>query len=483
MSSQDERNKRKTLKHAERLAAGRRHTMAQIADIVDKSESWLHNNGIRAATTQKTHTPEADLPTGTQAGTEQDLADWRRAFEGDPGTGQGSTPAASPVSETEGGASSTPGSDTLPAGDTSGLPNGPGATTEPPPTLSIPGVRDGPGGMLHNDHSDFSRALDDARQRFRVEDLEIVRDYHMCEALRAWFTKYPPGTLFHDSYNNHKHRPVTRPAGTVVFAGGSSLTVAYQLADRASEDLDLMLLAGPSLPKAAAGRVQGLVVDAAAAACSPDLPPEAHGRGKSRGCVGRRFVTIGDADKYLKIEATVWRPAVPEVQARLDSAVGGVFAPQRTATCQSLIGRAATPETLERYPQLAAFEISALAVPITACNKFLALHKRAMSGPAERLAYRARDVYDLWCISQSPAHAGEVRSVVSAMSEHLAERGPRKEDHPRPAEGFATSPAFDPSTEQYLALNEGYDASLELVWGRKPGSFAEAVAGAQSLDP
>lgn len=437
-------------RQARQLAAQGRLTLKQIAAEVGVSESWLYDHGIRASKPQKTTQPDPPEDTilaaeTTAAASGNGIEAWRRGFEGDLDSGE--------INEGE-------------------------------VVVGLPGVRDGPGGLLHDNVADFTSVLDTAKKRFGVPQEDIVRDYHMCEALRRWFAEHPPRTLFHDSYKDHKNRPTTSPAGTVAFAGGSSLTAGYHLADRASEDLDLALAAVAPLGQSAVSRVQGLVVDAAAAACSPEIPPEGHGRG-SRGYVGRRYITIGDAREYLKIEATIWQPPDPETQARLDSAAGGVFDPVRNTRCQSLMGRAATPEILVQYPQLAPCEVSALAVPITVCNKLLPLHKRAAQDNLKGLTHRGRDIYDLWCVSRSPVHAAETRAVIAVLAEHLAEHGLRRGDreHPRPEAGFSASAAFDPSSEQYQALSAGYDNALALVWGRRPASFAEAVTAALSLDP
>ena len=88
-------------------------------------------------------------------------------------------------------------------------------------------MADTSGAELRGNAADFQRVLDRTRSRFAVRDASIVRDYHMCRTLRALFAQHPPGTLFEDRYNDHKHRPVSNPVGQLLFTGGSSLTNVY----------------------------------------------------------------------------------------------------------------------------------------------------------------------------------------------------------------------------------------------------------------
>ena len=356
------------------------------------------------------------------------------------------------------------------------------------PAAPWPGVSNGDGGLLRDDVDDFGQLLGTTASKFGVEEDTLVRDYHMCRTLRALFEQHRPGASFEDRYNDHKGRLVATPIGPLLFAGGSSLTNAYRLADRVSEDMDLSVAADIEIDsKNARSRIRRLAVIAAARACSPDLPDDAHNRRTSGGDIGRRVITVGTVRGYLIAEASLMQPFDPELQAELDSVSGGRFDVGRIVRCQSLMGRAAGSDMIARYSELAAFELAALCVPVTACNKFFALHRRAMAEPTDEalaaLTARGRDIYDLWSIAESPSHADEVRNTVARIARHIEAKGATDEPHPRPGGGFAQSPAFDPATEQYAALEAGYRGVLSLVWGRRPASFEEAVTAIKMLDP
>ena len=291
-----------------------------------------------------------------------------------------------------------------------------------------------------------------------------------------------------DRYSDHKNRPVAYPAGLLLFTGGSSLTNAYQIADRISEDIDLAIaLTAEIESKNALGRIRRLAVIDTARACSPELPDDVHNRRTTGGDVGRRVITVGDTADYLVTESSIIRPFAADLQAELDHRSGAQpFTAARIVACDSLMGRAASPAMIAAYPELAPFEVAALCVPFTAANKFFALHKRAMDEPTAEslaeLAKRGRDIYDLWSISQSPAHASETRDTLPAIARHIQAKGATEEPYPRPAGGFSTSPALQEGTPQHKTLQDAYTLALHLVWGRRPGSFAEAVAAIKTLD-
>ena len=351
-----------------------------------------------------------------------------------------------------------------------------------------PGAGNSGGPRLCDNATDFQSVLNQAGSQFPATLASIVRDYHMCRTLRALFERHPPGTMFEDRYDDHKGRPVSYPAGPLLFTGGSSLTNAYQLADRISEDIDLAIaLTAEPASKNALSRIRRLAVIDAARACSPELPDDAHNRRTTGADVGRRLITVGNTPDYLIAESSIIRPIAAELQAELDTAAGRAFTVARVVACQSLMGRAAGPAMTAAYPELAAFELAALCVPFTAANKFFALHKRAMAEPnddaLDALRKRGRDIYDLWSIAQSPTHAAETSATLSALARHIQAKGATEEPHPRPAAGFSTGPAFQAGTPQHQALRDGYEAvARDLVWGRQPASFADAVAAIKPLD-
>ena len=115
-------------------------------------------------------------------------------------------------------------------------------------------------------------------------------------------------------------------------------------------------------------------------------------------------------------------------------------------------------------------------------DKLLAQTRTASSGDRNLISERARDIYDLACIarerSRFEGHIGrDTRRLLHISESHRPDGDPR-----RPPEGFASLRTFDPSTAEYEALAEGYEAVIEqMVWGDKI-PLEEAIRLTVSLD-
>lgn len=354
------------------------------------------------------------------------------------------------------------------------------AAAEPGP---YPGVSACPdGGLLRHDPADFAAVLADARDKYGVQPEWIVRDYHIGRTLWSLFAAHPPGTAINaprTAATGH-----SSDVGSLAFAGGTALALTHNLIERISEDIDFVIVCKTNIDKKPAKKIRRPVLADIAAACSPNVDFGAH-KPTSGGNVGGRLMTVGSTPEYLKAEVSFFLPLQDETLARLNGSTGGTFELVKVQACQSLMGRAATQDMRDRYPELRAFEVPALSVAVTACNKFFALHGRACEpdpdGGHSQLRKRGRDLYDLWAIASSEPHAREARATVAYLAAHIAS-GPIAEPHPRPKAGFGHSPAFERGTAAYKTLRDGFHDALVYVWGQRPQTFDEAVEAARSLD-
>ena len=336
----------------------------------------------------------------------------------------------------------------------------------------LAGVEDTGGALLRQNRHDFERVVAVARQRFGLSEESLTRDYHMHQALRGAFSEMPPGSQVMDG---------DLPVGCIAFGGGTSLVSAHGITERDSEDVDLAFIAGRQLGESKRKRLKRDAFCASARGVAPLLDPTTHKR-SSTGYVARGHVTVGDEPDYLKIEVADITPPDSDIAAQLHRATGGPYNFWVPATAQSLMGRAASPETLAAYPELQGFDVAAVSIPYIVTNKFLAMHKRAVEGEHGWLAERGRDLYDLCCVARSPKGVQEARSAIAPLAEHVRRMWPRREKHPRPAAGFSSSPIFAKGSEAQTALKSGYRDSLALVWGGFKPSFEEALEAARSLD-
>lgn len=323
--------------------------------------------------------------------------------------------------------------------------------------LDQPGI--GPGALgLAGAPGRFETLAERAKGGLGIAAREIVRDYWLTACLFGIVSNSSSGLMFRGGGNSE-------PLARCVFAGGTSLVSAWAITERYSEDLDLLVLTVEQQPTNSAAK-RALGVPTGWVASSLNLLKEKIDT-RHMGDVGfrRSHLEIGGEPGFLKIETTV----EPTDDALFE-----------TRTVTSLMGRFATSDDIDRFPELGGFEMPCVVPGYTAANKFDALHRRAVAGEINELAQRGRDLYDLARIASSE-HASEARKLIPVVAERSSASPGRRQDVPRPQGGYANSPAFKSGSESQDALKNGYLASTDLIWGQAP-SFDEAVEMAVSLD-
>ena len=304
----------------------------------------------------------------------------------------------------------------------------------------------------------LKRLSDDASQHYDLEPALIEHDYWMIRSLYAWMEAAGGSGL---------PRPYLPPwksasAGRVLFAGGTSLSAAWQIAPRWSEDIDLIVDPTPDLAykkiRTACKRNAIQTSSSIGAQCQVLEQGPRH----------FFFRNIrGDSAGGTRIDLS-FRP------------LADVWVANRSAT--SLIGRIADQDVRDRFPELGGFMVPTVGPGLITTDKLLAQTRVADSGDLKQIRARSRDLYDLACIalerSRFEGHIGrDTRRLL-----HVSESQRPPEDPPRPAEGFASLRTFDPSTPEHDALAEGYEVVLSrMVWGDKI-PLDEAIRLAVSLD-
>ena len=314
---------------------------------------------------------------------------------------------------------------------------------------------------LSDDPSLLAEMCTDAAERYDLTPALIEADYWLIRTLFAWMQALDGISL------PMPYRPAERPAsaGHVAFFGGTSLSAAWNVSDRWSEDIDLIL-----------DPATGLTDKQMRAAC------KSHAR---RTCddTGSKFHELDTGPRYFFFESvrsdTNQRSRV-DVIARPLVGHAPVWVEPRPVF--SLLGRIAEQDVLHRYPELGGFTVPAVGPGLTMTDKLLAQTEVALSGDLDLIRGRSRDVYDLACIAKQRArfegHIGRDTRYLLYVSE--TQRPP--DDPRRPPDGFASLRTFDPATPEYEALAEGYESVLtEMVWGEKI-PLDEAIRLAVSLD-
>ena len=316
--------------------------------------------------------------------------------------------------------------------------------------------------LIDHDPALFREVSEHAADTYGMSVDKIVCDYWLVRFLHKWQTvitdshirrAYPDPKGAEDQY-----------VGSVVFGGGTSLTAAWQITQRWSEDVDLLLNPLPeSKPKHLRSACQ-----AAAMTISNRIGRSLveHSRGKDHyffAAVDKATGTTTEVDVvFRQIERPMWVEKVPVM---------------------SMIGRVSESGLLAEFPELGGFKFNTLGPGSTAMNKLLAQTEACASGDITRIAERARDLYDLACIAlhadEFEGHLGRDSKALLWIAEQWIDTSERK----RPPDGFVSLPSFDPKTREYEALAAGYEEVLSsMVWGEQI-SLQEAIALATTLDP
>lgn len=316
---------------------------------------------------------------------------------------------------------------------------------------------------LADDADLFAQVAGQASEHYGLDARLIVSDYWLIRTLHAWVGAVGDGDV-QRRYPNPDLSAKDNRVGRFVFGGGTSLSAAWGITQRWSEDLDLGL--DPSELTTARHFRQ---------ACQ-----EAFGA-TAQGIAGTHQVTSKGPShcfaSFLRSQQVIAR--IDVTSRPLD------IAPLWTQReiVMSMIGRLCDEEMLAAHPELGGFEIDTLGPGTTAMDKLLAQTHACGAGELGYIRERARDVYDLACIARDrdrfEGHIGRDSKALLHLSESWLPGG----NPMRPPDGFASLRLFDPSTAEHEALAEGYETVVgSMVWGEK-FPLREAIALAVSLDP
>lgn len=304
-------------------------------------------------------------------------------------------------------------------------------------------------GRLRESPDEFEALRDTTSERLGVDRRAVEKDYWATEVLR--------------SVCSHDH-----DLDGVVFKGGTSLSKAFHMIERFSEDVDLLVVTTVT------GNLLKRTLRAVADQVSTDLGLEHEREAEGRGYVNARF-------------AYPTANAVPFLTSGVLLELGsrGGPTPNEIRAIGSLMSDTASeidPTALREFADLAPFDVTVLAPERTLAEKLAFLHHRATVGDVDALRRGARHLYD---VSQVLG-AERVQQALAKrqMAELMIDIDARSEAAgwsftPRPEAGFASSPAFDPSPEIRDAFEAGFAELRELVWGDLP-SVDDAIDGIRS---
>lgn len=322
-----------------------------------------------------------------------------------------------------------------------------------------------PGLRLSDNRTRMASEVHRAMAHFGLNESQIRQDYWLVRSLCEIVDIAGPRTVLRHPYTDS-------PVGSLVFGGGTAVTAAWDVAERYSEDIDLML----QLHAGAKRRHVRATLKSVAVALTLRIGGRLHVRSADN---RHMFFSIMTRDNTgVRVDITTKDLTDPVLMI-----------PHKTPV--SLIGRLGGPDLADEFPELGRSRThpSATSIPTispisTAMDKLLAQAHLSLSNNVKGMQARARDLYDLASIASNLPSAGNIirrdgpRLLAVSHSWRANADGSR-----RPDGGFSAVPSFTLGTTHNRLLADAYNEVTErIVWGRRI-KFEDAVRLALTLDP
>lgn len=304
---------------------------------------------------------------------------------------------------------------------------------------------------LFRDERDFNDTLETAADRLRLDPAVVEKDYWVTQVLRSLAVHH---------------------AAEFLFKGGTSLSKGFGLIERMSEDIDLLIvpLHGESNSERSA-RLKGLALDVAGDLSLAPPNGQSFAGGKSRQDTleysGRASVTAGGPlhERRMLLECGMHEGAFPTRTVRLETMLterGGL--------------------QIAEFADLQPFNVMALHPARTLVEKATLVHtaaSRLERGAEVDLSRVGRHFYDIYCLLSSTDVTRQLQNRneferMTAQAFDISNDRYRGAE-PRPADGFATSPAFTECGSTDL-LKQSYEDAQALFFGKHYPSWDDVVA-------
>lgn len=299
---------------------------------------------------------------------------------------------------------------------------------------------------------DLFALVGQASDHLRIPQEFVEKDYWVTELLRS----------------------VSQPVddAVVIFKGGTSLSKAFDLIERFSEDVDILVsIQDEAFGK---GRVHNILRHICERA-GEDLDIGADDqidRGSEKG--------IHRNVRYI-YPARLAPQAVTE-GVLLEMGRRGGDLPRERRRLRSMIATFAIETGVARedeYDEFASLEIEVLAPERTLVEKLALLHRLSLKDDGEALARNGRHLYDVYKLLTAEAITTKLRAdpgTVARLADDADEQSAKWEMpyEPRPERGYGDSPAFDASGAPASSLRQGLEAATTLIYGVVP-SFEDCI--------
>jgi len=305
------------------------------------------------------------------------------------------------------------------------------------------------------DLDEYGPTLDAAAERLGINATAVEKDYWVSQVLQ----------VLADGFS-----------GDFIFKGGTSLSKAYRIVERFSEDIDVLVLPG----ERGRGATDKLMKEMGASAAT--------------GIEGEAL-PVGGAENGRHRSYQVTYPAIREATpllrttVLLEMGIRGGHHPHEPAAISCLLGDVLALEgtDLVEFTDLAPFEIVVLHPGRTLLEKLVHIHalaQRLAADPAGHPGRRSgRHFYDVFQLLGDNrvlaflADRADFEQVVASIDETTRTHFAGADDvEVRPASGFAASAAFDLATDVSERFRTAYEATMpELYFGADPLPSWDAV--------
>jgi hypothetical protein len=295
------------------------------------------------------------------------------------------------------------------------------------------------------DTNEFGPTVEAAAERLGISATAVEKDYWVSDVLRVLARDF---------------------GGDFIFKGGTSLSKAYRIVERFSEDVDVLVLAGD----------RGLG--------STDKLMKAMGAAAAAG-IGGTATSVGGSEtgRHRSYEVAYPSTRVPTALIRtsvlLEMGVRGGQHPHESVPISCLLGDVLGTEgtDLSQFDDLAPFEVVVLHPGRTLLEKLVHVHATAQRLAADQSRQpdprSGRHFYDVLQLLREQrvldflSDRDQVTQVIDSIDE-ITRRyfSGGDEAELRPPGGFADSPAFDVTTNVSQRLRAAYETTMpELYFG------------------
>lgn len=322
-------------------------------------------------------------------------------------------------------------------------------------------------GRLRENPDDLDALVGITAEALGMPAAYVEKDFWVTEVLRAASAPLEIPLL------NGSPTPVM-----FTFKGGTSLSRVFGIVERFSEDVDLLA----EFPVDTSANARHKILKAVDTAVRNHLSLE-----NNRVTVGSSTTGVKRYTTYAYPTATTDASLKEGVLLELGSR-GGTH-PSVPHSYRSLIAEYAITvlsEDESAWEEFAPFAVNVLAPERTLFEKLAAVHDAASRNNTASLLKYGRHFYDIHRLIESPQVVAVLDTIDSVEKQKLINDIDQQSviagfsSTSRPADGYASSPAFDPEHPVRAAIETGYNAAQQLVYG-KAVSLDEAVASVHRM--